>query len=103
MSDKKVIDEQRVKILLDLQYLLNDFFLLENHLNMWFFYLFQIVCNKPHANPTIIHEKIKEIHILTVGGFLEFPILSRVLLRRDEGELYIKTRNEPFMNLNHFF
>ena len=43
-----------------------------------------MVCNKPHANPTIIYENIKEIHILAVGGNLEFPILSHVLLRRDE-------------------
>ena len=45
-------------------------------------YFFLTVCNKPHANPTIIYENIKEIHILAVGGILEFPILSRVLLRR---------------------
>ena len=37
--------------------------------------------NKPHANPTIIYEKIKEIHILAIGGTLEFPILSHVFLR----------------------
>ena len=47
-------------------------------------YFFLIVCNKPHANPTIINENIKEIHILAVGGTLEFPILSHVLLRRDK-------------------
>ena len=47
-------------------------------------YFFLIVCNKPHANPTIIYENIKEIHILAVGGILEFPILSHVLLRRAE-------------------
>ena len=46
-------------------------------------YFFLIVCNKPHANPTIVYENIKEIHILAVGGTLEFPILSHVLLRRD--------------------
>ena len=46
-------------------------------------YFFLMVCNKPHANPTIIYENIKEIHILAVGGNLEFPILSHVLLRRD--------------------
>ena len=46
-------------------------------------YFFLIVCNKPHANPTIIYENIKEIHIIAVGGTLEFPILSHVLLRRD--------------------
>ena len=45
-------------------------------------YFFLMVCNKPHANPTIIYENIKEIHILAVGGNLEFPILSHVLLRR---------------------
>ena len=45
-------------------------------------YFFYSVCFKPHANPTIIYENIKEIHILTVGGNLEFPILSHVLLRR---------------------
>ena len=43
---------------------------------------FLIVCNKPHANPTIIYENIKEIQILAVGGTLEFLILSHVLLRR---------------------
>ena len=42
-----------------------------------------MVCNKPHANPTIIYENIKEIEILAVGGNLEFPILSHMLLRRD--------------------
>ena len=47
-------------------------------------YFFYTVCFKPHANPTIIYENIKEIHILAVGGNLEFPILSHVLLRRDE-------------------
>ena len=31
----------------------------------------------------IINEKIKEIHIITVGGVPGFPILSHVLLRRD--------------------
>ena len=46
-------------------------------------YFFLIVCNKPHANPTIIYENIKEIHILAVVGTLEFPILSHVLLRRE--------------------
>ena len=45
-------------------------------------YLFLIVCNKSHANPTFIYENIKEIDILAVGGNLEFPILSHVLLRR---------------------
>ena len=45
-------------------------------------YFFLIVCNKPHANPTIIYENIKEIHILAVRGTLEFPILSHMLLRR---------------------
>ena len=46
-------------------------------------YFFLLLCNKPHANPTIIYENIKEIHILAVGGNLEFPILSHVLLRRE--------------------
>ena len=46
-------------------------------------YFFLVVCNKPHANPTIIYENIKEIHILAVGGILEFPILSHMLLRRE--------------------
>ena len=45
-------------------------------------YFFYSVCFKPHANPTIINENFKEIHILTVGGILEFPILNDVLLRR---------------------
>ena len=45
-------------------------------------YFFLMVCNKPHANLTIIYENIKEIHILAVGGNLEFPILSHVLLHR---------------------
>ena len=45
-------------------------------------YFYLIVCIKPHANLTIIYENIKEIHILAVGGTLEFPILSHVLLRR---------------------
>ena len=50
-------------------------------------YFFLMVCNKPHANPTIIYENIKEIHILAVGGNLEFPILSHVLLRRENYRL----------------
>ena len=45
-------------------------------------YFFLIVCNKPHANPTIIYENVKEKHILAIGGILEFPILSHVLLSR---------------------
>ena len=49
-----------------------------------------MVCNKPHANPTIIYENIKEIHTLAVGGNLEFPILSHVLLRR--GPVNLSTR-----------
>ena len=44
-------------------------------------YFLLIVCNKPHANPTIIYETIKEMYILAVRGILEFPILSHVLLR----------------------
>ena len=39
---------------------------------------------KPRANLTIIYKNIKEIHILAVGGTLEFPILSHVLLRREK-------------------
>ena len=36
---------------------------------MWFLYIFFLNClQKNHANPTIINEKIKDIHILTVGG-----------------------------------
>ena len=42
-----------------------------------------------HANPTIIYENIKEIHIVVVGGTLEFPILSHMLLRNDYS--YINT------------
>ena len=42
-----------------------------------------IVYNKSHANPTIIYENIKEIHILAAGGILEFPFISHMLLRRD--------------------
>ena len=30
-------------------------------------YLFKLSAKKTHVNPTIINEKIKEIHILTVG------------------------------------
>ena len=41
---------------------------LEKQLDVRFLYFFLIVYNKPHANPTIIYENIKEIHILTVGG-----------------------------------
>ena len=55
--------------------------------------LFLIVCNKPHANPTIIYENIKEIHVLAVGGTLEFPILSHVLLRRDNCQLQLLIAN----------
>ena len=46
-------------------------------------YFFYSVCFKPHANPTVINENIKELHILVVGVILEFPILSHMLLRRD--------------------
>ena len=53
-------------------------------------YFFLMVCNKPHANPTIIYENIKEIHILAVGGNLEFPILSHVLLRREFASKHYK-------------
>ena len=45
-----------------------------------FLYISLIVCNKIHANPTIIYGNIKEIHIITVGVILEFPILNHVLL-----------------------
>ena len=51
------------------------------------FVLFLIVCNKPHANPTIIYENIKEIHILAVGVFLEFTILNHLLLRNDYAQV----------------
>ena len=47
-----------------------------------FLYLFEIVCNKPHANPTIIYKNIKEIHILTLRGIPGIPILNHVRLRR---------------------
>ena len=59
-------------------------------------YFFLMVCNKPHANPTIIYENIKEIHILAVGGNLEFPILSHVLLRRG---IVHRTRNQVYLSL----
>ena len=68
-------------------------------------YFFLIVCNKPHAYPTIIYRNIKEIHILAVGGTLEFPILSHVLLRRDEYSAVLVTvslSNEKlFINLSN--
>ena len=35
---------------------------------MVFVHFFKLSAKKTHANPTIINEKIKEIHILTVGG-----------------------------------
>ena len=36
---------------------------------MWVVYIFfNCLQKKTHANPTIINEKIKEIHILAVGG-----------------------------------
>ena len=35
---------------------------------MFFFVHFLNCQQKTHANPTIINEKIKELHILTVGG-----------------------------------
>ena len=59
-------------------------------------FFFLIVCNKPHANLTIIYENIKEIHILAVGGTLEFPILSHVLLRRDSSSNRAATLQQPF-------
>ena len=31
-------------------------------------YFFFSICFKPHANPTVFNENIKEIHILVVGG-----------------------------------
>ena len=34
-------------------------------------YFFYSVFFKPHANPTVINENIKEIHILVVGCFPE--------------------------------
>ena len=46
-------------------------------------YFFYSVCFKPNANPTVINENIKEIHILVAGVILEFPILNHMLLRRD--------------------
>ena len=55
--------------------------------------LFLIVCNKPHANPAIICENIREIHILAVGGTLEFPIISHMLLRRDSAKSYIEIKH----------
>ena len=61
-------------------------------------YFFLMVCNKPHANPTIINENIKEIHILAVGGNLEFPILSHVLLRRDLVVILSYKVDEPAMS-----
>ena len=64
-------------------------------------YFFLMVCNKPHANPTIIYENIKEIHILAVGGNLEFPILSHVLLRRVHSFAHsLKNMTLPIIN-NH--
>ena len=51
------------------------------------YFFTQSATNIPHANPTIIYENIKEIHILAVGGNLEFPILSHMLLRRACGTL----------------
>ena len=69
MSYKKVIDEQRVKNTSWSLITFELFIFLENHLDMWFLYIFlNCLQKKPHANPTIINEKIKEIHILTVGG-----------------------------------
>ena len=63
-------------------------------------YFFLIVWNKPHANPTIIYENIKEIHILAVGGTLDFPILSHVLLRRANKSLGILDKETTVKFLN---
>ena len=73
-----------LKKLVDLQLLLNDFFLQKTICVRFCTLIFLIVCNKPHANPTIIYENIKEIHILAVGGTLDFPILSHVLLCHED-------------------
>ena len=74
-----------LKILVDLQYLLNDFFFAENHLDVCDFVLFLNCLQQTPCKSDHYYENIKEIHILTVGGTLEFPILSHALLRRDVG------------------
>ena len=53
-------------------------------------HFFKLSAKKKHANPTIFNKEIKEIHILTVGGVSEFPILSHVLLRCVN--IYLNTR-----------
>ena len=63
---------------------MNDFFFPEIHLEVCDFVLFLNCLQQTNANPTIIYENIKEIHILAIGGNLEFPITSHVLLRRDK-------------------
>ena len=70
-------------------------FFSENHLDVCDFVLFlNCLQKKQHANPTIIYENIKEIHVLAEGGTLEFPILSHVLLRRDDRHYRMTNKNE---------
>ena len=81
INNSKDIKDQLVFLPFARQYCFCQTFFRKSYKISKFLYFFHSVCFKPHANPTIINENIKEIHILTVGGILEFPILNDVLLR----------------------
>ena len=84
MSDSKVIEDLLVFLPFAHHKLFYQTFFRKSYCISKFLYFFYSVCFKPHANWTVINETIKEIHILVVGGILEFPFLSHVLLRRDK-------------------
>ena len=69
----KVIEDQIVFYPLHVNNFLIGFFRKSYKISK-FLYFFYSVSFKPHANPTVINENIKEIHILVVGVFLEFTI-----------------------------
>ena len=90
INDSKVIKDQLVFLPFARQLFCQTFFRKSYKISK-FLYFFYSICFKPHANQTIINENIKEIHILTVGGIQEFPILNDMLLCRDLGTWYTTT------------
>ena len=81
INNSKVIKDQLVFLPFARQLLFCQTFFRKSYKISKFLYFYS-VCFKPHANPIIINENIKEIHILTVGGIVEFPIFNDMLLRR---------------------